>query len=198
MRLRQDVLGEREVWHVDGVRVTNPRRTAFDLARIADHVQAVIAVDALAREFEFDPEELLTYPALRDNPRGARRLPAVVADADPRSESPPETRTRLILRGADVPVPIPQLVVRDAWGLFVARVDFGWPDLKLALEYQGDHHRVDKEQWRRDALRIAKLAAAGWLVLPVTALDLRDPAGFVRRVRAALESRARELGVRLR
>jgi hypothetical protein len=196
--LRQDVLGEHEVVHVDGVAVTSPVRTALDLGSRGDHVAGVIAVDALAHAFGFHPDELLDHPVLRDNPRGRQRLVDVVADADARAESPPETRTRLILRAATgIPEPTPQLVVCDDRGLFVGRVDFGWRELRTALEYQGDHHRVDRRQWRRDAVRTTQLAAAGWLVLPITAHDLFvDPRGFVHRVRVALARRARELGVR--
>lgn len=197
LRLRQDVLGERDVELVKGVAVTSPIRTAVDLASRADHVAGVIAVDALAHYDGFRAEDLLDHPVLRDNPRGRRRLLAVVADADARAESPPETRTRLILRGAaGIPDPVPQLVVRDEQGLFVGRVDFGWRELRAALEYQGDHHRVEKRQWRRDAVRTTELAAVGWLVLPITAHDLFvDPRGFVIRVRVALARRARELRV---
>lgn len=194
--LRQDVLGEHEVEHVDGVAATSPIRTAVDLASRAGHVDGVVAVDALAHEFGFHPDELLVHPVLRDNPRGRRRLLDVVADADARAESPPETRMRLILRAAPLPQPVPQLVVHDDAGWFVGRVDFGWRELRTALEYQGDHHRTDKWQWRRDAVRTTALAGCGWLVLPVTAYDLFvDPRGFVRRVRVALAQRARELAV---
>ncbi len=196
--LRQDVLGEHEVVHVDGVAVTSPMRTALDLASRDDYIAGVIAVDALAHAFRFHPDELLDHPVLRDNPRGRRRLVDVVADADARAESPPETRTRLLLRRvAGIPEPVPQLIVCDDQGRFVGRVDFGWRELRTALEYQGDHHRVDQRQWRRDAVRTTELAAAGWLVLPITAHDLFvDPKGFVHRVRVALARRARELGVR--
>jgi len=196
LALRQDVLGEHEVECVDGVAVTSPIRTAVDLASRAGHVEGVIAVDALAHAFGFHPEELLDHPVLRDNPRGRRRLVAVVADADARAESPPETRMRLILRAAPIPQPVPQLVVHDDAGWFVGRVDFGWRELRTALEYQGDHHRTEKKQWRRDAVRTTELAGCGWLVLPVTAHDLFvDPRGFIHRVRVALAQRARELGV---
>jgi hypothetical protein len=195
--LRQDVLGAHEVEHVDGVPVTTPIRTAVDLASRLDHVSGVIAVDALAHACGFHPDELLDHPVLRDNPRGRRRLVAVVADADARAESPPETRTRLLLRGADgIPEPTPQLVVCDDAGRFVGRVDFGWRSLRACLEYQGDQHRTDKWQWRRDTVRTTELAAAGWLVLPITAHDLFvDRWGFLHRLRIALARRAREPAV---
>ncbi|GAA4905999.1 hypothetical protein EV188_102128 [Actinomycetospora succinea] len=193
--IRQDVLADDEVVDVHGTLVTSPLRTAFDLARRRDHVEAVVAVDALAHRHELDVAALASYPALRDNPRGARRLPRVIADADARAESPPETRLRLVLHAAGL-APEPQLQVRDDWGDDVARVDFGWRELRFALEYQGDDHRTDQEQWRRDVERIARLAAVGWLVLPVTALDLRRPDFFVRGVRVALGHRRLELMAR--
>jgi very-short-patch-repair endonuclease len=59
----------------------------------------------------------------------------------------------------------------------------------VAAEYQGDHHRTDREQWMRDQARFAELAGAGWLVLPCTARDLRLPRAFATRVLAALSAR---------
>ena len=195
--LRQDVLGDHEVVDVGGIGVTSPVRTALDLASRADHVDGVVALDALAHAFGFHPDELLDHPVPRDNPRGRLRVVAVVGDADARAESPPETRLRLVLRSApDIPDPTPQLVVVDDRGALVGRVDFGWRELRTAVEYQGDHHRTEKKQWRRDAVRTAELAGCGWLVIPVTAHDLFvDPCGFLRRLRTALTRRARELGV---
>ena len=37
-----------------------------------------------------------------------------------------------------------------------------WPEHRVAVEYQGDQHRTDLVQWRRDQERWALLAAAGW------------------------------------
>ena len=191
LALRQDVLGEHEVECVDGVAVTSPIRTAVDLASRAGHVEGVIAVDALAHAFGFHPDELLDHPVLRDNPRGRRRLVAVVADADARAESPPETRHASDPARRTHPTAGPaarrprrRRVFRRARRLRVAR------SCRTALEYQGDHHRTEKKQWRRDAVRTTELAGCGWLVLPVTAYDLFvDPRGFVHRVRVALAQR---------
>jgi very-short-patch-repair endonuclease len=98
---------------------------------------------------------------------------------------------RLALADEGVPPPVPQIEVLDDAGWFVARVDLGWEEVQVAAEYQGDHHRADREQWQRDQARFAALAAAGWLVLPCTALDLRFPHAFAVRVMAALAARAR-------
>lgn len=197
VRLRQDVLADDEVVPFEGVTVTSPWRTMFDLACTLDHDEAVVAVDALAHLYRLDPGRLLAYPAARANPRGGRRVPAVVADADARAESRPETLARLLLRRAGL-TPTPQLPVYDARGVFVGRLDFAWEECKLGAEYQGDHHRTDRDQWLRDASRTADFASCGWSILPITSDDVfRRPAEFVRRTRAAVDARRRELAARI-
>lgn len=189
LRVRQDVLAEDDVAVLDdGVRVTCAERTAWDLVRELGFVDAVVALDALARVGRFAPSALLDRPTTA---RGALRVPDVVAAADPRSGSPPETRVRLVLAEHGVPAPIPQVCVHDVEGVFVARVDLGWEAARVAMEYQGDHHRSDRAQWRRDQARLASLAALGWLVLPFTGDDLRRPRSLVRRVSSALQQRTR-------
>lgn len=189
MQCRQDVLRDHEVVDLDGLPVTSAPRTAFDLARREDHGEAVAAVDALARIGGFDPAVLLTYEGARSRARGVARLALVVADADPLSESRPETLTRLALVAHGVPRPELQIQVHDVRGLEVARVDMGWRWAKLAVEYQGDHHRTDPRQWRRDQQRAADLAATGWLVIPATSLVFRRPDVLAEQVLEALATR---------
>ena len=189
LRIRQDLLAPDEIVSVGDLLVTSELRTAWDLVRELDVVGGVVALDALARVGKFEPAELLTLGESRPRARGWRSVPEAVALADARSGSPPETRVRLALAAEGVPRPVPQLEVTDAEGWFVGRVDLGWEEAKVAAEYQGDHHRADRDQWRRDQARLAGLAAAGWLVLPCTADDLRFPHPFARRVLAALATR---------
>lgn len=191
LRIRQDVLAPTEIERVDDLLVTTARRTAWDLVRwLVDPVERIVALDALARVGRFDPSELLTMIDARPGARGVGQVPGAVARADRRSGSPPETRMRLALADHQVPAPVPQLEVCDAEGGIVGHVDLGWEEVKVAAEYQGDHHRTDREQWMYDQARFASLAACGWLVLPCTADDLRVPRALARRVLSALSSRA--------
>ncbi|MFC5064353.1 hypothetical protein [Actinomycetospora atypica] len=185
--IRQDVLDPDDVVDVEGVLVTSAERTAWDLARRLRFDDAVVAVDALARVGRFPPAVLLERPVGR---RGCLGLADVVAGSDPRSASPPETRMRLIMARRDVPPPIPQYVVFDDGGLFVARVDFGWKEVRVA----GEHHRTDRAQWRRDQRRTAELAACDWVTVPWTGDDVVAPREFVQRLLATLAHRG--LGTR--
>jgi hypothetical protein len=108
----------------------------------------------------------------------------------PGVDSPPETRTRLVLVAAGLPEPLVNADVLDHTGAWLARPDLSWPRWRVAVEYEGDHHRTDRAQWRRDLGRDAVLQANGWLVLRVGADDLVRPDRLVARVRAALASRA--------
>jgi very-short-patch-repair endonuclease len=73
---------------------------------------------------------------------------------------------------------------------FVARVDFAWPERRLALEYDGLWHG-GAGQFIRDRERLDRLREAGWQVVFVTAADLRDPDRLLARIAAALAASAR-------
>lgn len=83
-----------------------------------------------------------------------------------------------------MPAPVPQFAVRVD-GRFVARVDLAWPDLRVAVEYDGVWH-AEPGRFARDRRRLNRLQAAGWRVVFVTAEDLRRPDELVARVAGAL------------
>jgi len=58
------------------------------------------------------------------------------------------------------------------------------------LEYHGDHHR-DRDRFRRDVTRAARLRAAGWIVVDITQADLDRPAELIGRIRSELARAAR-------
>jgi len=94
-----------------------------------------------------------------------------------------ETRLRLLLAASGLRRPISQYEVRDADGVFVARVDLAYPRQRLALEYDGDHHR-GRATFRRDVARLNELRLCGWTVLRFTSDDvLRLPTRVSSQVR---------------
>jgi hypothetical protein len=171
-----------------GIRVTTPRRTAFDLGRRLPLIEAVVAVDAMLATRLISRGALAALVRDRSYWPGLPQLRTVVLLCDPGAESPMETRLRLILISGGLPRPATQYEVRDNSDLFVARLDLAYPKWKLGIEYEGDHHR-SRAVFQRDLRRINALRACGWTVLRFAARDIyREPARIVAMVRAALES----------
>ena len=120
--------------------------------------------------------------------RGIRRAREALSLVDPGAESPCETWLRLLLIRAGFPRPQTQIPVYDEYGALVGVLDMGWQDLKLAVEYEGDHHRTDRRRFNRDIRRAEALTELGWLNVRVTVED--TPGGIIGRVSAGWQRRA--------
>ena len=189
LRVRQDRLPPDEITSVGRFRVTSPQRTAFDLARRQPRVDGVIAVDALAGEYEFAPGELRALDRRHLGARGSRRLADVIRSANPLAGSPMETRIRLGIVDAGLPVPVLQHPVGPY------RLDLAYPAIWLAIEYDGRDH-LTAERALRDLDRQAYLTAAGWTkVLRFRAADVYQPGVVARRVRDEFAGFARRNGL---
>lgn len=186
------------VTHPDfGVRLASPSSTWAQLgAVLRDPYDLVAAGDAVVREpmFAHDAPALgsisqLTAAASAGRRVGVGALRLALPRVRTRSASRPETRCRLMLLDAGMPEPQLNWNVCDDRGGFIACVDLAYPELKIAVEYEGEHHVTDFVQWSKDIARHERLVAHGWIVIRVTktALALRagDPQSIVSRVRAA-------------
>jgi very-short-patch-repair endonuclease len=171
-----------------GFPVTTPERTWCDLAAILTLPELVAAGDKLiARRLPQTTRPALeravaTYPSRR----GIRNLRRALGLLSDRAESPRESLLRVAIIRAGLPEPTVNMRVFSAKGKFLARVDLCYPDLKLSLEYQGDHHRADRSQWRRDISRTRALQTEGWTELQFTQDDLDDPERFLEELRTIL------------
>jgi hypothetical protein len=165
--------------------VTTALRTAFDLSRRLDRVEAVVGVDAMLARRLFVVDDLVRFAADRAGWPGCRQLAEVLGLADGGAQSPMESRIRLVLVDGGLPVPVTQFEIFDSDGLFVARVDLVYPGLRVAVEYEGDHHR-GRGVFAHDLRRMNMLRTLGWTVLRFGADDvLRHPGRIVAQVRAA-------------
>ncbi|HEX8519637.1 MAG TPA: DUF559 domain-containing protein [Pseudonocardia sp.] len=189
--VRRGLLRADETAAVDGTTVTSPTRTAYDLARRSSVTEAVVAVDALARVHGFAPSAVRDLGRRHLGARGSARLGEVVRLADPRSESPMESRVRVAVVLDGLPVPVLQHPV----GPFL--LDLAYPALRVAIEYDGGAHRT-QQRAMRDLDRQAYLSAAGWTVLRFTAEQVINRSWWVAaRVRQELARAARRQGVTL-
>lgn len=184
--VRDETLGDDEVTRVASLPVTTVARTAYDLGRHLPREQAIARMDALMHATPFSIEEVLLLAKRQPGARGLRRLRAALPLVDGGSASPKETWLRLLLIDAGLPVPTTQLPALDgSWP--VAFLDMGWEQYKVGAEYDGDHHRADRRQYRKDQRRLRTLQEMGWNVIRAISGDTSED--VVRRVRAALLSR---------
>ncbi|MFB9237357.1 DUF559 domain-containing protein [Plantactinospora siamensis] len=169
--------------------VTSPVRTAFDLGRRAPLADALIAVDALLHRRTLKLPALIRYATERAGWPRVTLLRQVLTLAEPLAESPMESRLRLLIIDAGLPRPVAQHDVHDSNGRWLARVDLAYPELLIAIEYEGDHHR-ERAHFQRDVARLNALHATGWIVLRFTADDvLRHPDRVVAEIGRARRNR---------
>lgn len=166
-------------------------RTAVDLARVVRRLDALPILDAALRVEACSQDALLTEVAQHDRLRGVRQARELVPFADPRPECRQESQIRLVLRDGRVPAPVPQLVVADADGLGRCRIDLGYEEEQVGIEYDGESH-LDRDRLRSDRSRHNWLESRGWAMRYFTDYDLyRRTDLLVSTVRAALLSRPR-------
>lgn len=167
-----------------GLTCTSAERTWLDLAalfRVGQEEHLVVAGDHLVKHPWVDGgrrEPISTPARLRDALDQAGRfkgirlaraaLPLVRVGAD----SPSESTVRLRLVDAGLPEPDLQVHATElASDPYPA--DLGYREARIALQYDGKHHD-EPEQRAIDARRDAWFVRHGWVVIRITAEDLRD------------------------
>jgi hypothetical protein len=180
VRLHRADLGADEVLVVRGACVTAPARVLRDVAQLLPLEQAVAIGDSLCRRAGLTREAALAA-ALR-LPRGTGKPAAIRAASllDFRAESMFESVSRVRLAVAGLPAPVPQLNVYSEAGIWIARVDFAWEELRVVLECDGFAYHGDRDAFQRDRRRWSALTRAGWRVVVVTWQDVMgDPTYLV-------------------
>jgi hypothetical protein len=188
LTVHSDELSLGETTEVDGMTVTTPARTAFDLGRRLNLKDGVKRIDALMNATQLKVVEIESVIERHPGVRGLGKLRKTLSLVDGGAESPYESLTRLMLVGAGLPHPQTQLPVFDEFGFVVAYLDMGWPEYRVGVEFDGAQHWTDARQRSRDVERLADLEALGWTIIHVSSDMLRTSAVVVRRVTAALEA----------
>jgi hypothetical protein len=172
-----------DVCWVDDMRLTTPERTAFDIGSdcccptdrflfLTRSSNRRVSVSMMSQ----------CLPSAAPGVHGRRRVRTALALVDGGAESPQETRVRLVLVRAGLPSPQTQICFSDERGVVRIRVDMGWPDWKVAVEYDGTQHWADAQQRSWDIDRNAILESLGWVVVRVSAEMLSRPHVIVQRV----------------
>ena len=195
LKVSRSRLEPHELADVGGVRCTQLVRTAFDAARFADNVtEAVVALDALLHSTALRLEEVVAYAHERRRWHGREQLYRAAALADPWSLSCPESRLRVMWRGAGLPPPLVNPLILDGSGIVVAMADLLDEAAALVIEYDGAHH-ADARQRALDDERTQRLHALGLHVVRVNSVDLRPDRQWrtVQRLRHLRERRVATL-----
>jgi hypothetical protein len=187
IRAWSDCFEEDEIQMVAAMAATMPARTALDIACRYPVGKAVAAIDSLARATHLKMVDVELLAERYRGRRGIRKARRTLDLVDAGSESPRETWLRLLLIHAGFPPPQTQIPVYDEYGQLVAVLDMGWENVKLAVEYDGDHHWTDRRQFNKDIRRAEALTELGWIDVRVTAEDTEG--GVIARVSAAWERR---------
>lgn len=173
-----------EVHVVSGMNVTSAARTAFDIGRTTPPHRAVPILDALFNATGVKHVKVSAVADAHPGARGVATLRKTLLSVDGGAESPQESRLRLLIAGNGLPAPETQIEFRD----LRIRVDMGWREWKVAVEYDGIQHWTDGRQRSWDIDRIAMLESVGWTVVRVSAEMMSRPGVIVERIRTKLRA----------
>lgn len=172
---------------VHGVKVSAPVVLLGELAGMLDHTQLVACCDHLVGPTSrvrphLSLSKLRQLTSEAEHQYRISRVRAAVADAREKVESPKETETRLLLQAEGFAEPVINRTVRAPRTGETFRIDLSYPELLLAIEYDGFWHSTDKQRHRRDRRKDDVLHELGWRVVRASDQDLREPREFLGRL----------------
>lgn len=117
---------------------------------------------------------------------GVRAVRQALRWVVPGTDSLYETRVRLILVKAGLPVPSVNLEVEVQSVGRLYHIDMAYEKERIGVEFDGLIHVQNQAQMRLDAARRRDLQDAGWVIITITADQLRNPQQFIGPIRRAL------------
>jgi len=180
---RNERIGAAEIRRVGGMSVSSVARTAFDLGRHLPLARAVEHLDALANATGLTAGHIVPLCDEYRGARGMKQLRTAVDHMDAGAQSPKETWLRMLLVRRGFPRPTTQIPLLNSHGTPFAYLDMGWEDKTIAVEYDGDQHRKDRNQYVWDEQRLRLIRGREWLHVKVISEDSEND--VVERVAAA-------------
>ena len=175
---------------VRGRPTTEPAWTAIEVARSLPRPRALATLDAALRSGTCSRDDLKRAVKRQFGRRGIVTPRELVGVASPKAESPMESEARLVMIDGGLPPPMLQYEVVDVQGR-LWRLDFAWPELRVAAEYDGVDWHSGPEAFLRDRRRSSALQELGWVLVPIVAEDVRyRPHELVRRLNIQLRKAA--------
>ncbi|MDR3664680.1 MAG: type IV toxin-antitoxin system AbiEi family antitoxin domain-containing protein [Mycobacterium sp.] len=161
---------------------TAPAWTAVEVARCLRRPRVLATLDAALRSRSCDRVGLARAVAKQAGRRGIVAVRELLPFADPRAESPMESEARLVMINGGLPTPELQYEVIDGHGQ-LRRLDFAWPQYKVAAEYDGLDWHSGADAMLADRGRTAALMDVGWTVVSIVFEDVRyRPNDLVARI----------------
>jgi hypothetical protein len=180
-----------DIRDVDGLRVLALDRVVADLRCAPDGPAALSVTDEALRRARPQHEQLRSAVGARlrrrDDPRGTARGAVLLGLASPDAESPPESRLRYRLLEDGFPVPEVNWRVVGPGGEEIFRIDLAWPQLRIALEYDGYEAHAGREE--ADEARQCELERRGWIVVRVSKEDFPSLSRVYAELRSAFARR---------
>lgn len=193
---RDDLVGH-DVMKRSHLKITSPTRTLIDLGAVLDEAHLELALeDALRRRLTTVERLNRRVDRLcKKGKPGCAAIKSLLAERgnETPTESGLETRVANALRTGRLPRPCRQFVITSTQR-FIARVDFAYPEAKLAIEAHSYKHHEGRQAWLRDMDRDRTLRRLGWEVIYVTDEDLRErKVEMLQLIRDLLQARAPQL-----
>lgn len=174
----------------NGIRVAAPVDTWCQLSTVLSLDDLIAVGDALVRRKKphASMTELRAAVIRHGGHRGARKLRAAFESVREGVDSPRETAVRLIVMRAGLPEPEVNGAIHDAKGTKIATGDLVFRRYKVLVEYDGEQHRLDDEQYNWDIDRLDRIRDAGWLVVRINKSHMASSSRTARKVETALLS----------
>jgi hypothetical protein len=175
---------------VGGRPATSPAWTAIEVARGLRRPRALATLDAALRSGTCSRDDLDNAVRRQSGRRGIVNVRELLVLASQLAESPMESEARLVMIDGGLPPPVLQYEIVDAQGR-LWRLDFAWPEFRVAAEYDGVDWHSGPDAFLRDRRRSAALQELAWVIVPIIAEDVRyRPGELIRRLETHLQRAA--------
>lgn len=173
---------------VAGRLFTAPAWTAIEIARTLRRPRALAVLDAALHAGACTTADLQAAIIEQKGRRGIVTVREVMALVDGRAESPMESEARLVfIDGGLAPLVLQHEIVDRCGDLW--RVDFAWPEARVAAEYDSMEWHANPRAWKRDRIKSSRLHECGWDLVRFVVDDVRGhPAALIDRIGKLIDS----------